>query len=113
MGFVSQHVRAQLHQAFADFKSDDVVVEFFPRKHKYSSADRAAYNDLLNTSYALCPRGDGRWNFRFSEVVGACSIPVVIADGLTLPFSEIIDWSDVVITLPEAIITNIDASPHA
>merc|ERR1740138_1668034 len=101
MGFVSQHVRAQLHQAFADFKSDDVVVEFFPRKHKYSSADRAAYNDLLNTSYALVPHGDGRWNFRFSEVVGACAIPVVIADGITWPFNELINWTEASVWVSE------------
>lgn len=101
MGFVSQHVRAQLQKAFADFKSDGVVVELFDRKHKYGPQDSFTYNDLLNTSYALVPHGDGRWNYRFSEVVGACSIPVVIADGLTLPFEELIDWRDAAVFLQE------------
>jgi len=101
MGFVSQHVRAQLQKAFADFKSEGVVMELFDRKHKYGPQDSITYNDLLNTSYALVPHGDGRWNYRFSEVVGACAIPVVIADGLTLPFEELIDWREAAVFLQE------------
>lgn len=101
MGFVSQHVRAQLKKAFADFKAEGVVVELFDRKHKYGPEDSITYNDLLNTSYALVPHGDGRWNYRFSEVVGACAIPVVIADGLTLPFEELIDWREAAVFLQE------------
>jgi len=101
MGFVSQHVRAQLQKAFADFRSDGVVVELFDRKHKYKPEDRVTYNEMLNTSYALVPHGDGRWNYRFSEVVGACAIPVVIADGLTLPFEELIDWRGAAVFLQE------------
>jgi hypothetical protein len=38
------------------------------------------------------PHGHGRWNHRFSEVIAAGAIPVVIADGLILPFSQLIDW---------------------
>jgi len=101
LGFVSQHVRAQLQKGFADFKSDGVVVELFDRSHKYGPQDSVVYNDLLNTAYALLPHGDGRWNYRFSEVVGACSIPVVIADGLTLPYEELIDWRDAAVFLHE------------
>ena len=34
------------------------------------------------------PHGHQRFSHRFSEAVGACSIPVIIADGLTRPFDD-------------------------
>jgi len=97
----SAHVRSHL-QMFKDFQSPDVVVELLPFHHHHTAADVQIYNDLLNTSYGLVPHGDGRWNYRFSEVIGACAIPVIIADGLTLPFEELIDWKTAAVVLEEA-----------
>jgi len=68
---------------------------------QYGKQDHDSYNDLMNVSYGLVPHGDGRWNYRFSELVGACAIPVVLADGLTLPFEELIDWKDAAVLLQE------------
>jgi hypothetical protein len=99
--FGSSHVRSQIQEAFKRFESNGTVVEFLPHNHTYSPTDVDTYNALLNTSYALVPHGDGRWNYRFSEVVGACAIPVVIADGLTLPFEELIDWTTAAVILRE------------
>jgi len=97
----SAHVRSDL-QMFKDFQSPDVVVELLPFHHQHTAEDVQIYNGLLNTSYGLVPHGDGRWNFRFSEVIGACAIPVIIADGLTLPFEELIDWKAAAVVLEEA-----------
>ena len=33
--------------------------------------------------------------------IGACTIPVIIADGLTLPFEQLIDWDDLVIRISD------------
>jgi hypothetical protein len=103
--YESSHVRTQIQKAFSDFKADGVVVDFLADNHlgqsQYSKQDHDTYNDLLNVSYGLVPHGDGRWNYRFSEVVGACAIPVVLADGLTLPFEELIDWRDAAVLLQE------------
>ncbi|CAD7942847.1 unnamed protein product [Amoebophrya sp. A120] len=85
-----------------------VVVELLPHQGhpNYSEDDRARYAALADTAFGLVPRGDGRWNYRFSELVGACVIPVVIADGLTLPFSELVDWAGerLVIRIPEDVV---------
>jgi hypothetical protein len=58
------------------------------------------FNEKMNTTYALLPKGDDRWSLRFSEAIGAGAIPVIIADGLTLPYENIIDWSKASIRLP-------------
>ena len=47
------------------------------------------------------PHGDARWSLRFLELLSAGVIPVIIADGLRLPFDQIIDWKSIVITIPE------------
>lgn len=59
------------------------------------------YNEHMNSVFVLVPRGDERWTYRFSEVIGAGAIPVVIADGLSLPYEEIIDWNKAAIVVPE------------
>lgn len=65
------------------------------------------YNELLKLStFSLIPRGDGRWSYRFSECIGAGSIPVIISDNLTLPYSQLIDWSKASIRIKE------DDIPH-
>merc|ERR1711920_970999 len=60
-----------------------------------------SYGELMDSAYILVPHGHGRWNYRFSEVLRACSIPVIMADGLTLPFEELIDWEGLVYFRPE------------
>ena len=67
----------------------------------YGAAMRASYNALMDTVFVLVPRGDRRWSYRFSEAIGACAIPVIISDGLTLPFDELIDWTTAAVIVPE------------
>lgn len=100
--FGSSTARPDLKAAFAQFNDSKIVVEF--AKPPYSNYDRERYDDLLLSSvFSLVPHGDGRWEGRFSEVMGACSIPVVMADGLTMPYEEIIDWSKASVRLEEAL----------
>lgn len=57
---------------------------------------------LMDTVYAAIPRGHSRWTRRFGESIGAGAIPVILSDGYTMPFAEIIDWSQYAIVLKEA-----------
>jgi len=69
---------------------------------KYSASVRERYRRSMNSTFVLVPRGDNRWNYRFSEAVGACAIPVVLADGLSLPLEPLVDWSGAAVVVPEA-----------
>jgi hypothetical protein len=67
------------------------------------------FQDLLNTSYGLILAGHGRWSMRLTETVQACAIPVVMADGLTLPYSELINWTSMLFIRSERLATNASA----
>lgn len=107
--FYTSSVRPDIDKAFKNFKAPNVHVQMVqdainPLLYDfYFQNDPLRYTELYDSAYVLVPRGHGRWTYRFSEAMGACSIPVVMADGLTLPYEEMIDWSRAIIRLPESL----------
>lgn len=76
--------------------------------------ENVGYYDLLTRSaFHLVPRGDRTWSYRFMDVIGACSIPVILADRMTLPFEDIIDWSEASIRLSESEVNGRSRDPMA
>jgi hypothetical protein len=66
-------------------------------------SETLSYPNFLATSdFSLVLHGHRRWSYRLSEVVSACSVPVIIADGLTLPCEQLIDWSIFSVRISEA-----------
>jgi hypothetical protein len=55
---------------------------------------------MLDTKFALCPKGISASSIRFFEVMEAGCVPVVIANKLILPEGP--NWSDFLIKIPEA-----------
>lgn len=74
-----------------------------------NNTERQDYWKLFNSSYTLIPRGHGRWSYRFSEAIGMCSIPVIMSDGWTLPYEQLIDYSMAAVVLPERLAKNAQA----
>lgn len=71
------------------------------------NTDKQLYeNILMNSVYSLVLHGDGRWSHRLIETFGSGAIPIIIADGLTLPFEQIIDYSNACIIIEESVIYN-------
>ena len=59
----------------------------------------ARYVELMERSvFALVPRGDALYSYRLTEALSFGCIPVVLSDGLVLPFDRTIDWSKVAVT---------------
>ncbi len=57
---------------------------------------------LLGSKFQLVPRGAGLHSHRLLESLSAGSIPMVLADGMVLPFAELIPWEEAVVVVPEA-----------
>jgi len=107
----THEVRQDLGQAFAKVERPDVAVEVIHRpKFDYvvTAHEQARFGELSDTAFMLLPRGKEKWSYRFTEAILAGSIPVVIADGLTLPYEELIDWSEASISIPEEKATDAD-----
>lgn len=54
---------------------------------------------LLDTKFALCPRGISASSIRLFEAMEAGCVPVIIADALVLPMGP--SWEDFAIRIPE------------
>jgi hypothetical protein len=53
--------------------------------------------ELANATFCIAPPGFALWSPRLSEAVIAGCIPVVIGDGIELPFEELIDYASFVV----------------
>jgi len=73
--------------------------------HHPKSVDTSALAQMYRRSiFCFCPRGDTISAKRlFDAMQGGC-IPVVIADGLMLPFDGYVDWSNTVVRIPEFLV---------
>jgi Exostosin family len=59
---------------------------------------------LLSSKYCLVLRGDTTSSKRLFSSIAAGCVPVIISDGLKLPFATIIDYSTFTFTFPESIV---------
>ena len=69
------------------------------------TTDKQSYEELLATAkFCLAPRGMRVWSPRLGEAFQKGCVPVVIANGYTLPLNEVFSWRDFAIihddTLP-------------
>ncbi|CAE6916493.1 Ext1 [Symbiodinium natans] len=66
--------------------ASDVFISISGEEHNYK--ERKPYYSLFDSSYSLVLHGHGRWSYRLAEVLSGGSIPVVMAEGWNLPYSE-------------------------
>ncbi|EFH51603.1 hypothetical protein ARALYDRAFT_904882 [Arabidopsis lyrata subsp. lyrata] len=53
----------------------------------------------MRSIFCLCPFGWGIWSPRLVESAVSGCVPVVIANGIQLPFSEIVRWPEILLMM--------------
>ncbi|KAG0722548.1 Exostosin-1b [Chionoecetes opilio] len=62
---------------------------------------------MRNSTFCLVPRGRRLGSFRFLEVLQAGCVPVLLANGWELPFSEVIDWTRCTVQADERLLLQV------
>lgn len=103
--FGSANVRKKLKELTFDTTNSNFLYLFEDTSDPAVKKDKHLYKKILiDSTYGLVLHGDGRWSHRLIETFGSGAIPVIISDGLTLPFSQLIDYKDACIIIEERII---------
>ena len=95
------HTRLKFHKLHDD--KEIFVRRYFNTEFKKSKLSKYTYQEVNSQSiFSLAPRGDNKFSYRFTEVLSAGAIPVVLADEWMWPFRpELIDWNECAVIMPE------------
>lgn len=70
---------------------------FYLQRHRF-----AGYQSEIGRSvFCLCPLGWAPWSPRLVESVALGCVPVIIADGIQLPFPAAVPWPEISLTVAE------------
>ncbi|TYJ02988.1 hypothetical protein E1A91_A13G267400v1 [Gossypium mustelinum] len=58
-------------------------------------------SEIVRSVFCLCPLGWAPWSPRLVESVALGCVPVIIADGIQLPFPSAVKWSEISLTVAE------------
>ncbi|KAG0484420.1 hypothetical protein HPP92_008299 [Vanilla planifolia] len=89
--FYSRKVRTEIWNKYSGNR------RFYLRRHRYDGYQ----SEIARSVFCLCPLGWAPWSPRLVESVALGCVPVIIADGIRLPFPEVVPWSEISLTVPE------------
>ena len=78
----------------------DVFISIAGETHNLK--EQRNYYSLFDSAYSLVLHGHGRWSYRLMECLSGGAIPVIMAEGWSLPFQELIDWEQISVQRPES-----------
>lgn len=70
---------------------------FYLRRHRFAGYQ----SEIARSVFCLCPLGWAPWSPRLAESVALGCVPVVIADGIRLPFQEAVPWPEISLAVAE------------
>lgn len=70
---------------------------FYLRRHRFAGYQ----SEIVRSTFCLCPLGWAPWSPRLVESVALGCIPVIIADGIRLPFPSAVPWAEISLTVAE------------
>lgn len=70
---------------------------FYLKRHRFPGYQ----SEIVRSVFCLCPLGWAPWSPRLVESVALGCVPVIIADGIRLPFPAAVNWAEISITVAE------------
>ncbi|XP_010541310.1 PREDICTED: probable glucuronoxylan glucuronosyltransferase F8H isoform X2 [Tarenaya hassleriana] len=89
--FYSKGVRTAILKNFAGNR------RFYIQRRRFAGYQ----SEIVRSVFCLCPLGWAPWSPRLVESVALGCVPVVIADGIRLPFPEAVRWPEISLTVEE------------
>ncbi|XP_021724377.1 probable glucuronoxylan glucuronosyltransferase F8H [Chenopodium quinoa] len=89
--FYSKAVRTHIWRNFNNNR------RFYLKRHRYAGYQ----SEIAWSVFCLCPLGWAPWSPRLVESVALGCIPVIIADGIKLPFEDVVPWANISLTVAE------------
>ncbi|KAI7734467.1 hypothetical protein M8C21_013380, partial [Ambrosia artemisiifolia] len=89
--FYSKRVRTEILRKYGNDR------RFFLKRHRFPGYQ----SEIVRSMFCLCPLGWAPWSPRLVESVALGCVPVIIADGIRLPFESTIPWSNISLTVRE------------
>ncbi|KAL6566859.1 putative glucuronoxylan glucuronosyltransferase irx7 [Orobanche minor] len=90
--FYSKRVRTAIWRKYGGDR------RFYLRRHRFAGYQ----SEIVRSSFCLCPLGWAPWSPRLVESVALGCVPVIIADGIRLPFPDAVPWAEISISVAEA-----------
>ncbi|OVA17983.1 Exostosin-like [Macleaya cordata] len=89
--FYSKKVRTHIWQKFNRNR------KFYLKRHRFDGYQ----SEIVRSVFCLCPLGWAPWSPRLVESIALGCVPVIIADGIRLPFSGAVRWPEISLTVAE------------
>ncbi|XP_010510691.1 PREDICTED: probable glucuronoxylan glucuronosyltransferase IRX7 [Camelina sativa] len=89
--FYSKRVRTKIWRSYGGDR------RFYLQRQRFAGYQ----SEIARSVFCLCPLGWAPWSPRLVESVALGCVPVIIADGIRLPFPSAVRWPDISLTVAE------------
>ncbi|KAI4322317.1 hypothetical protein L6164_022024 [Bauhinia variegata] len=89
--FYSKRVRTMIWRKFNGDR------RFYVQRHRFAGYQ----SEIARSVFCLCPLGWAPWSPRLVESVALGCVPVIIADGIRLPFPSAVKWPEISLKVAE------------
>ncbi|CAH2060336.1 unnamed protein product [Thlaspi arvense] len=89
--FYSKRIRTEIWRSYGGDR------RFYLQRQRFTGYQ----SEIARSVFCLCPLGWAPWSPRLVESVVLGCVPVIIADGIRLPFPSAVRWSEISLTVAE------------
>ncbi|KAJ9554695.1 hypothetical protein OSB04_009309 [Centaurea solstitialis] len=89
--FYSKRVRTEILRKYGNDR------RFYLKRHRFAGYQ----SEIVRSVFCLCPLGWAPWSPRLVESVALGCVPVIIADGIRLPFESAVPWPEISLMVAE------------